>query len=226
MIEVRNVTKIYGVVKALNAVSLEVQDGEFISIVGPSGSGKTTFLNVVAGLLTPTSGEVIVDDTSLYKLSLGERTAFRRKRFGFVFQTYNLISYLTAIENVEIPMYLAKVGQAKQKKIARGLLEKVGLKDRLTHLPSELSAGEQQRVAIARALASNASIIFADEPTGNLDVETGRELMMHMKELNASGVTVILVTHDPEIAGFANRVMKIVDGRLCEQIREKEAKLK
>lgn len=226
MIEVRNVTKIYGVVKALNAVSLEVQDGEFISIVGPSGSGKTTFLNVVAGLLTPTSGEVIVDDTSLYKLSLGERTAFRRKRFGFVFQTYNLISYLTAIENVEIPMYLAKVGQAKQKKIARGLLEKVGLKDRLTHLPSELSAGEQQRVAIARALASNASIIFADEPTGNLDVETGRELMMHMKELNASGVTVILVTHDPEIAGFANRVMKIVDGRLCEQIREEEAKLK
>jgi len=215
MIEVRDVTKIYRAVKALNDVSFEVQNGEFISVVGPSGSGKTTFLNIVAGLLTPTSGEVIVDGTSLYKLSLRERTAFRRKRFGFVFQTYNLISYLTAIENVEIPLYLAKVGQAEQKRIARGLLEKVGLKDRLTHLPSELSTGEQQRVAIARALASNASIIFADEPTGNLDVETGRELMMHMKELNRSGVTVILVTHDPEIAGFANRVMKIVDGRIA-----------
>ncbi len=214
MIEVRNVTKMYGAVKALNDVSLEVQNGEFISIVGPSGSGKTTLLNIVAGLLTPTSGEVIVDGTPLYKLSLRERTAFRRKRFGFVFQTYNLISYLTAIENVEIPLYLAKVGQAEQKRIARGLLKKVGLKDRLTHLPSELSTGEQQRVAIARALASNASIIFADEPTGNLDVETGRELIMHMKELNRSGVTVILVTHDPEIAGFANRVMKMVDGRL------------
>lgn len=215
MIEVRNVTKTYGTVKALDDVSLEVQNGEFISIVGPSGSGKTTFLNIIAGLLTPTTGGVIVDGISLYELSLRERTAFRRKTFGFVFQIYNLISYLTALENVEIPLYLAKVGQAEQKRIAGGLLEKVGLKDRLTHLPSELSAGEQQRVAIARALASDASIIFADEPTGNLDVETGRELMMHMKELNGGGVTFILVTHDPEIAGFANRVMKIVDGRLA-----------
>ena len=215
MIEVKNVTKTHGAVKTLDDISLEVQNGEFISIVGPSGSGKPTFLNIVAGLLTPTTGEVIVDGTSLYKLSLRERTTVRRKTFGFVFQIYNLISYLTALENVEIPLYLAKAGQAEQERIASGLLEKVGLRDRLTHIPSELSAGEQQRVAIARALASDASIIFADEPTGNLDVETGRELMMHMKELNRGGVTFILVTHDPEIAGFANRVMKIVDGRMA-----------
>ncbi len=216
MIEVRNVTKIYGAVSALNDVSFEVKNGEFISFVGPSGSGKTTLLNIIAGLLTPTSGEVIVDGKSLYKMSLRERTAFRRKKFGFIFQTYNLISYLTAIENVEVSLYLAGVESARQKKIARGLLEKVGLKERLTHLPSELSTGQQQRVAIARALANNVSIIFADEPTGNLDVKTGRKLMMHIKELNRGGTTVILVTHDPEIAGFADRVMKIVDGRVLE----------
>lgn len=214
MIEIRNATKSYGDIEALKDVNLQVGDGDFISIVGPSGSGKTTFLNLVAGLLTPTYGEAVVDGVSLYKLGPRERAAFRRKKFGFIFQAFNLISYLTAIENVEIPLYVAGVDQAKQKVIAKQLLEKVGLKDRFSHLPSELSIGEQQRVAIARVLANNASVILADEPTGNLDMKTGEELMGYIKELNNEGVTVLLVTHDPAIAGFAKRKIKIVDGRL------------
>ncbi|MEJ2066387.1 MAG: ABC transporter ATP-binding protein [Deltaproteobacteria bacterium] len=216
MIEVSHVTKIYGGIEALHDVSLHVQRGDFVSIVGPSGSGKSTFLNLLAGLLTPTGGEVVVDGISLYKLSPKERTALRRDKFGFIFQTFNLIPYLTAIENVEIPLYLAGVPQTKQRAIATELLDKVGLKDRVSHLPSELSIGEQQRVAVARALTNNASVILADEPTGNLDTKSGGELMGYVKKLNGGGVTVLLVTHDPAIAGFAQRKIKIVDGRLMQ----------
>lgn len=215
MIKVENITKTYGNIEALKDVSLEVKSGEFISIVGPSGSGKTTLLNVVAGLLTPTEGEVIVDGVSLYKLNLKQRIAFRRKNFGFIFQTFNLLSYLTAIENVEIPLYLAGAKSADQKPVAKELLDRVGLKERLSHLPSELSIGEQQRVAIARALANNASVILADEPTGNLDTRTGEEFMRDIKRLNAEGVTILLVTHNLEMAKFANRQLRIIDGRLA-----------
>lgn len=214
MIEVKHVTKTYGSIEALNDVSLQVEDGDFISIVGPSGSGKTTFLNLVAGLLTPTSGETMVDGVSLYELSPRDRTAFRRKKFGFIFQSFNLIPYLTAVENVEIPLYVAGVRPTKQRAVASRLLDRVGLKDRFYHLPSELSLGEQQRVAIVRALANNASVILADEPTGNLDTKTGDELIGYVKELNGDGVTVLLVTHDLAIAGFAKRTIKIVDGRI------------
>jgi len=215
MIKVENITKTYGNIEALKDVSLEVESGEFISIVGPSGSGKTTLLNVVAGLLTPTEGEVIVDGVSLYKLKLKQRIAFRRKNFGFIFQTFNLLSYLTAIENVEIPLYLAGAKSADQKPVATELLDRVGLKERLSHLPSELSIGEQQRVAIARALANNASVLLADEPTGNLDTRTGEEFMRDIKRLNAEGVTILLVTHNLEMAKFANRQLRIIDGRLA-----------
>ncbi|UCD71218.1 MAG: ABC transporter ATP-binding protein [Syntrophobacterales bacterium] len=214
MIEVKNVTKTYGRIEALNDVNLEVKKGDFISLLGPSGSGKTTFLNLVAGLLTPTRGEVIVDGVSLYKLGPRERTAFRRRKFGFIFQAFNLISYLTAIENAEMPLYLAGMHPAKQRAIASKLLKKVGLKDRFFHLPSELSIGEQQRVAIARALANNASVILADEPTGNLDTKAGEELVGYVKELNEEGVTVLLVTHDPVISAFARKTLKVVDGRI------------
>lgn len=214
MIEVKNVTKAYGSIEALKDVSLEVKDGDFVSLLGPSGSGKTTLLNLVAGLLTPTSGQVLVDGVSLYELSPRERTAFRREKFGFIFQAFNLITYLTAIENVEIPLYLAGIQQAQQRLIASQLLEKVGLKERLFHLPSQLSIGEQQRVAIARALANNASVILADEPTGNLDTKTGEELMGYMRELNEEGVTVLLVTHDPAIAAFARTSIEVIDGRI------------
>ena len=215
MVKVKNITKTYGNIEALKDVSLEVKSGEFISIVGPSGSGKTTLLNVVAGLLTPTEGEVIVDGVSLYKLNLKQRIAFRRKNFGFIFQTFNLLSYLTAIENVEIPLYLAGAKSADQKPVATELLDRVGLKERLSHLPSELSIGEQQRVAIARALANNASVLLADEPTGNLDTRTGEEFMRDIKRLNAEGVTILLVTHNLEMAKFANRQLRIIDGRLA-----------
>jgi putative ABC transport system ATP-binding protein len=215
MIKVENITKTYGNIEVLKDVSLEVESGEFISIVGPSGSGKTTLLNVVAGLLTPTEGEVIVDGVSLYKLNLKQRIAFRRKNFGFIFQTFNLLSYLTAIENVEIPLYLAGAKSADQKPVATELLDRVGLKERLSHLPSELSIGEQQRVAIARALANNASVLLADEPTGNLDTRTGEEFMRDIKRLNAEGVTILLVTHNLEMAKFANRQLRIIDGRLA-----------
>ena len=214
MIKVKNLTKTYGNIEVLKDASLEVRSGEFISIVGPSGSGKTTLLNVVAGLLTPTQGEVIVDGVSLYKLSPRERTAFRREKFGFIFQTFNLLSYLTAIENVEIPLYLAGAKSVDQKLVAKELLDRVGLKQRFSHLPSELSIGEQQRVAIARALANNASVILADEPTGNLDTKTGEDFMRDIKRLNAEGVTVLLVTHNVEMARFANRQIKMIDGRL------------
>jgi len=215
MIKVKNITKTYGNIEALKDVSLEVKNSEFISIVGPSGSGKTTLLNVIAGLLTPTEGEVIVNGVSLYKLSLKQRIAFRRKNFGFIFQTFNLLSYLTAIENIEVPLYLAGAKSADQKLVAKELLDRVGLNERLSHLPSELSIGEQQRVAIARALANNASVLLADEPTGNLDTITGEEFMKDIKRLNAEGVTILLVTHNLEMAKFANRQLRIIDGRLA-----------
>ena len=214
MIEVKNVTKTYGSIEVLKDVNLKVEDGDFISIVGPSGSGKTSFLNVIAGLSTPTAGETIVDGVSIYKLGYRERMAFRRNKFSFIFQTFNLILYLTAVENVEIPLYVAEIQPTKQRVIASKLLEKVGLRDRLFHLPSELSIGEQQRVTIARALANNASVILADEPTGNLDTKTGKELMGYVEKLNGEGVTVLLVTHDPGVAGFAKKRIRIIDGRI------------
>lgn len=214
MIELTGVSNQYGSVIVLRKANFKIERGEFISILGPSGSGKTTFLNVIAGLLTPTKGEVIVDGVNLYKLSLRQRIAFRRMKFGFIFQAFNLISYFTAIENVQIPLYLAGLQRAKQEVIAKQLLGKVGLAERLNNLPSQLSIGEQQRVAIARALANKAPVILADEPTGNLDKNTGRELMSYIKQLNQEGATVLLVTHDPEMAEFATRKIRIIDGRL------------
>lgn len=214
MIELRNVTKKYGDMEVVKTANLCVEKGDFLSVLGPSGSGKTTLLNIIAGLLSPTRGEVIVDGVSLYGLSLRERAVFRRKKFGFIFQTFNLIPYLTAVENVEVPLYLAGIYKKKQKMIASELLEKVGLKDKLNRLPSQLSVGEQQRVAIARALANNPQVILADEPTGNLDSKTGKEVITYIRRLNEDGGTVLLVTHDREMAIFARREIKIVDGRL------------
>ncbi len=214
MIELRNVTKKYGDMEVVKTANLCVEKGDFVSVLGPSGSGKTTLLNIIAGLLSPTRGEVIVDGVSLYGLSLRKRAVFRRKKFGFIFQTFNLIPYLTTVENVEVPLYLAGIYKKKQKMIASELLEKVGLKDKLNRLPSQLSVGEQQRVAIARALANNPQVILADEPTGNLDSKTGKEVITYIRRLNEDGGTVLLVTHDREMASFARREIKIVDRRL------------
>jgi putative ABC transport system ATP-binding protein len=214
VIEVKEMTKSYGDITPIQDVDFHIESGDFISIVGPSGSGKTTLLNVMAGLLTPTDGEVTIDGVSLYKLNQRDRVAFRRKNFGFIFQSFNLISYLTAIENVEVPLYLAGIKKRRQKYLANELLERVGLKDKGDRFPSQLSIGEQQRVAIARTLANSPRIIFADEPTGNLDGKTGKVIMSYMKELNELGVTVLLVTHDSEMANFARRKIELIDGRL------------
>ncbi len=214
MIEVKRVTKSYGDVTPIEDVDLQIEEGEFASIVGPSGSGKTTLLNLIAGLLTPTQGEIVTDGISLYQLSQRDRVAFRRKNFGFVFQAFNLIPYFTAMENVQIPLYLAGVKEKEQASLARELLEKVGLEGKDSRFPAQLSTGEQQRVAIARALANNPRVIFADEPTGNLDAKNGAEVMTYIEELNGKGVTIILVTHDSDMADFARRKIKLVDGRL------------
>ncbi|MFQ6104631.1 MAG: ABC transporter ATP-binding protein [Candidatus Glassbacteria bacterium] len=214
MIELKDTTKTFGDATPIKDLNHRFQEGEFVSIVGPSGSGKSTLLNVIAGLLTPDEGEVIINGTSLYKLSQRERVAYRRRNFGFIFQAFNLIPYLTVIENIEVPLYLAGVEKERQGAMAGELLEMVGLKGKGHRLPAQLSTGEQQRVAIARALANRPRVIFADEPTGNLDRKNGEEVMSYIKDLNMHGVTILLVTHDLEIAEYAQRKMVLNDGRL------------
>ncbi len=214
MIEVKTVTKSYGDVIPLKNAHFSVNGGDFVSVIGPSGSGKTTLLNVMAGLLSPTEGRVIVDGVSLYELDQRQRVAFRRKNFGFIFQSFNLISYLTAAENIEVPLYLAGEKNKRQRYVALELLDRVGLQDKGDRFPGQLSIGEQQRVAIARTLANSPRVIFADEPTGNLDAKTGGLIMCYMKELNELGVTILLVTHDLEMANFADRNIELTDGRL------------
>ncbi len=181
MLELKEVTKIYEMgdsqVHSLNEVSLKVEEGDFLAVMGPSGSGKSTLLYTIGGLLTPTKGDVNVNGKSIYLLNLRERAKFRRENIGFIFQTFELLPYLTALENVMLPLHLAEVASAEQEEMATEALAKVGLKNRACHKPTELSGGEQQRVAIARGLVNNPSILLADEPTGNLDQKTGNEIM-------------------------------------------------
>jgi putative ABC transport system ATP-binding protein len=220
MIKIENLSKIYrskrNSVDALNEVSLSIERGEFVSIVGPSGSGKTTLLLCLGGLIHPTRGKVQIEGVSIYDLDVRKRATFRLQNLGFVFQTFNLIPYLTALENVQIPLSLAGVLDGGQSKRATELLEKLGLADRLNHKPSELSIGQQQRVAIARALANNPKIIMADEPTGNLDPNTTNETVAYLNLLNQTGITVVMVTHNPGVAEYAQRTLRLVDGKLIE----------
>ncbi len=201
-------------VHALNGISISISEGEFVAIMGPSGSGKSTLLNMIGCLDVPTEGRVLIDGVSTAEMTEEELTRIRRDRIGFVFQSFNLIPTLSARENVELPMIFRKVGEKERKERAQKLLEKVGMGDKSDHRPSELSGGEQQRVAIARALANDPSIILADEPTGNLDTSSGNEIMNIMKELNRTGRTIIVVTHDPSVADFAERIIRIRDGKL------------
>jgi putative ABC transport system ATP-binding protein len=201
-------------VKALENVTLEIPRGDFVSVVGPSGSGKSTLLLTFGGMLSPASGRVVVDGQSVYELTSENRALLRRKKVGFVFQTFNLVPYLTAMENVQIPLYLAGIDPAEQKKRAGSLLERVGLGDRLDHKPSELSVGQQQRVALARMLANDPAVILADEPTGNLDPETGQSILGFLEQLNREGRTIVMVTHDMRAAKRAKRVLKLVDGSI------------
>ena len=220
MIRIENLSKVYNSkgnsVAALKEVSVSIEKGEFISIVGPSGSGKTTLLLCMGGLIHPSVGKVNIDGASIYDLNIKERATFRLRNLGFVFQTFNLIPYLTALENVQIPLSLAGNNNGNQTERATELLEKLGLGDRLNHKPRELSIGQQQRVAIARALANNPKIILADEPTGNLDPNTTNETVAYLNLLNQTGITVVMVTHNPGVAERAQRTLRLVDGRLTE----------
>ena len=205
-------------VEALRSINLTVDQGQFVALVGPSGSGKSTLLNLVGGLDRPTSGELWIDGVELSAGKEKALTEHRRQRVGFVFQSFNLLSRFTAVENVALPLMFVGVAQRERLERAVELLAQVGLSDRLDHRPTQLSGGEQQRVAIARALVNHPAIILADEPTGNIDTATGAEIMDLLRRLNREqGVTLLLVTHDPEAAGFADRVIQLRDGMIIEE---------
>jgi putative ABC transport system ATP-binding protein len=218
IIRVRDAHKYYDLgetrVHALRGVSLEIRRGEFLAIMGASGSGKSTFMNIVGCLDRPTSGEYILDDTDVAGLSEEELAAIRNRKIGFVFQGFNLLSRTTALENVELPTLYARIPKEDREKRAVGALELVGLGDRIHHYPSQLSGGQQQRVAIARALVNKPAILLADEPTGNLDSRTSVEIMDIFQKLNAEGLTIMIVTHEHDIAEFAKRNIVFRDGKI------------
>lgn len=222
VIELRDVKKIYEVgaskVYALNGVTMSVKRGEFVAIMGPSGSGKSTLLNLIGCLDKPTEGKVIINGVDTSNLTDKQLTELRRDTIGFIFQQYNLIPTLTAFENVELPMIFKGIPKAERENRAKELLRLVGLEKEMHRRPKEMSGGQQQRVAIARALANRPSILLCDEPTGNLDTKSGRSIMEIIKSLNDEGVTVVLVTHDPAVAEFAGRVVRIVDGMLVQEV--------
>lgn len=220
MIEVKNVSKIYKMgkerVTALNNVSLKINDGEFVAIVGPSGSGKSTLMHLVGGLDTPTSGNIYIDNKDISKLKDKEMSKYRNQTIGFVFQSFNLENTQTALENVMMPLIFAGLGGKDRKEKAKKALEAVGLGDKIKHRPNEMSGGQRQRVSIARALVNQPQIIFADEPTGNLDSKNGELIMKLLNDLNSRGYTIIMVTHNMEEAKKSKRIIKIKDGEVEE----------
>lgn len=204
-------------VKALDEVSLTVDRGEFLAIIGPSGSGKSTLMNLIGCLDLPTSGTYLLDGEDIGKLKDQQLATIRNRKIGFIFQGFNLLSRLTALENVELPLVYRGISVKERRTIAYESLEKVGLKDRAHHKPSQLSGGQQQRVAIARALAGQPQILLADEPTGALDSKTGQEVIDILKSLNQAGHTILLITHDLTIAKQAKRIVRIQDGHLMDE---------
>lgn len=213
MLKVKNVSKIYRKgnqeIKAIDQVSLDIPKGDFVSLTGPSGSGKSSLLLMLGGMLSPTEGEIWIEGESLYDLNANQRAHLRQKKIGFVFQTFNLIPYLSAMQNVQVPLLLVGLDEEAQQKRAQALLERVGLGDRLDHKPSELSVGQQQRVALARMLANDPPLILADEPTGNLDPDMSAHVIHFLTELNQEGRTIVLVTHDRHVAQQAKRMLTI-----------------
>ncbi len=218
MLRMENVTKKYRhrgqLVTALDGATAHVAEGDFVAVVGPSGSGKSTLLLMLGGMLSPTSGRVLLEGQSIYDLSTDKRAGLRKQKVGFVFQTFNLISYLSALENVKVPLYLAGLDDRTQIDRATGLLERVGLADRLHHKPCELSVGQQQRVALARMLANDPAVVLADEPTGNLDPETTQQVIEFLEEINGEGRTIVMVTHDPRAAERAKRTLRLRSGAI------------
>ncbi len=225
MISVSELSRIYymGVeeVHALRSVTLQINKNEYVALMGPSGSGKSTLMNLLGCLDSPTSGEYYLNNQLVSDMSDGELAAVRNKEIGFVFQTFNLLPRLSALDNVALPLVYAGIGKSKRIEIAGNVLEQVGLRDRMTHKPNELSGGQRQRVAIARALVNNPSIILADEPTGNLDSKTSLEIMDIFGKLHALGNTIILVTHEPDIASYAHRIIKLRDGYMESDVLNK-----
>ncbi|MCD6102647.1 MAG: ABC transporter ATP-binding protein [Thermotogaceae bacterium] len=221
VIRVENVQKIYrmgdNIVKAVDGVTLNVMEKEYLVVVGPSGSGKSTLMHLMGCLDKPSIGEIYIENVAISKLNDTELAKIRNKMIGFVFQQFNLLPRLTALENVELPMIYARVPREVRKKRAKKLLKLVGLADRMNHRPTQLSGGQMQRVAIARALANEPQIILADEPTGNLDSKSGEEILKIFSELHDSGLTIIIVTHDPEITENGDRVIHMRDGRVISQ---------
>ncbi|MBV4424228.1 MAG: ABC transporter ATP-binding protein [Clostridium tyrobutyricum] len=224
MIEVKGVSKIYTMgkeqVTALDNVNLTIKDGEFVAIVGPSGSGKSTLMHLVGGLDTPTSGSIVVNGKDISKLKDKDMSKYRNQTIGFVFQSFNLENTQTALENVMMPLIFAGTGNRERKLKANRALEIVGLQDKIKHKPNEMSGGQRQRVSIARALVNEPSIIFADEPTGNLDSKNGELIMNLLSDLNEKGYTIIMVTHNMEEAKKARRMIKIRDGQVQEVSRD------
>lgn len=216
MIKLDNIVKLYSlgdnIVRALDGVTLSIEREDFISIMGPSGSGKSTLLHILGCLDLPTSGAYYLEDVDISYLSDKEVSRIRNQHFGFIFQAYNLLPELNALENVELPMIYKKVPVKNRREIAKSLLDRVGLAHRIKHFPSQLSGGEQQRVAIARALANNPTLILADEPTGNLPSEQGEEIMEMLCQLNEEGSTIIVVTHDHKIGSYAKKLIRLKDG--------------
>jgi putative ABC transport system ATP-binding protein len=221
MLKVNQISKIYTKnnkqIKAIDNVSAEIHPGDFISLVGPSGSGKSSLLLMMGGMLSPTQGDVFIDGQSLYDLSADEISKIRQEKIGFIFQTFNLIPYLTAMQNVQMPLLLRGMDSKQQHEKAVQLLEKVGLSDRMHHEPAELSVGQQQRIALARMLANDPSIILADEPTGNLDPSMSQHVIQFLCELNREGRTIVMVTHDMQVASHAKRRFTLVDGKIVEE---------
>lgn len=219
LITIENVSKTYvggeGPVKVLRNINLEIKEGEFLALLGPSGSGKSTLLSILGALNPPTSGQILIDEIPIYDLDSERRADFRHEYIGFVFQQYQLIPYLTALENVMLPLAISKRSDKEQREMAKKVLEKVGLGQKSSRLPNQLSGGEQNRVAIARAIVNEPAIIFADEPTGSLDSKTAHEILDLFQALNKDGLTIIMVTHNVENLAWVSRSISIRDGRLC-----------
>lgn len=221
LIQIRNLNKSFIMgdqeIKAIDNINFEVEEGEFVAIVGPSGSGKSTLMNVLGLLDVPDSGEYILDGMQINKLSDNKLANLRNRKIGFIFQNFNLLQKMNSLENVKVPLIYQGMGAREANKLAYEYLEKVGLKGREKHLPTQLSGGQQQRVAIARALVNSPEIILADEPTGALDSKTSVEIMEMLKYLNSNGQTIILITHDMNVAKQAKRIVRIADGKLYEE---------
>ncbi len=218
IIELQDVWKVYRMgefdVPALRGINLTIRKGESVAITGPSGCGKSTMLNMIGCLDMPTSGKVLLEGRDISEFGRNELARIRGKKIGFIFQTFNLYPTLTAIENIQLPMRIHEFPEKEVEETSKKLLDTVGLSERGTHFPAQLSGGQQQRVAIARALSTGPSILLADEPTGNLDTKAGGEVMEVFKRLNSEGLTIVMITHDPRVAGYAGRIVKMLDGKI------------